>query len=209
MSRTMAQLLVPAALDDATVVCGCGGGAAVRDVLPAVLHHARRLVLDADGLNTVASDAGLTRALRARAARSLDTVLTPHPLEAARLLNAGSRDVQSDRLRAAHQLADAMQCTVLLKGSGSIVASPGQHHVDQPDRRRAPGHGRQRRRAGRLDRRLVGGPCRNALAPTQWLRRPRGCMVPPSSTRRAAGPLRASHLVEAMVSARDALQAAS
>ena len=90
----MAQLLVPAALDDATVVCGCGGGAAVRDVLPTVLHHARRLVLDADGLNTVAGDAGLTRALRARAARSLATVLTPHPLEAARLLNTGSRDVQ-------------------------------------------------------------------------------------------------------------------
>ncbi|MBF9267442.1 NAD(P)H-hydrate epimerase, partial [Paracidovorax cattleyae] len=36
-------------LDRATVVCGCGGGEAVRDVLPRVLAEAPRLVLDADG----------------------------------------------------------------------------------------------------------------------------------------------------------------
>jgi hydroxyethylthiazole kinase-like uncharacterized protein yjeF len=126
MSRTMAQLLVPALLGQATVVCGCGGGAAVREVLPVVVHHAQRLVLDADGLNAIAADAALARALRARAARALPTVLTPHPLEAARLLNADHRELQADRLRAAHDLADAMQCTVLLKGSGSIVATPGE-----------------------------------------------------------------------------------
>ncbi|HSW22300.1 MAG TPA: NAD(P)H-hydrate dehydratase, partial [Burkholderiaceae bacterium] len=125
MSRTMAQLLVPAALDDATVVCGCGGGAAVREVLPTVLHRARRLVLDADGLNTIAGDAGLARALRARAGRDLATVLTPHPLEAARLSDTGSHEVQAARLQAAQRLAESMQCTVLLKGSGSIVATPG------------------------------------------------------------------------------------
>jgi hydroxyethylthiazole kinase-like uncharacterized protein yjeF len=125
MSRAVAQLIVPTQLADATVVCGCGGGTAVRDVLPTVLHHAQRLVLDADGLNAVAAEAALRRALRARAARGLATVLTPHPLEAARLLDAQSREVQTDRLQAARQLADAMQCTVLLKGSGTVVAAPG------------------------------------------------------------------------------------
>jgi hydroxyethylthiazole kinase-like uncharacterized protein yjeF len=208
MSRTMAQLLVPASLDDATVVCGCGGGAAVRDVLPVVLHHARRLVLDADGLNTVASDAGLTRALWARAARSLGTVLTPHPLEAARLLNAGSRDVQSDRLRAAHQLADAMQCTVLLKGSGSIVASPGQTTSINPTGDARLGTAG----SGDVLAGWIGGlwaahaatACAHAVSQAAaWLH---GAAVEHAPR---AGPLRASHLVEAMVSARDALQATS
>jgi len=34
--------------------------------------------------------------------------------------------VQADRLAAARQLADRLRCTVLLKGSGTVVAAPGQ-----------------------------------------------------------------------------------
>ena len=163
MSRTMAQLLVPAALDDATVVCGCGGGAAVREVLPTVLHHARRLVLDADGLNTIAGDAGLARALRARAARNLATVLTPHPLEAARLLRHRQprRAGRSPAGGAAAGRGDAVHRAA--QGLGQHRRHAGTHHVDQPDRRRPPGHGRQRRRAGRLDRRAVGGARCNGI----------------------------------------------
>ena len=41
-------------LEALTVVCGCGGGEAVAEVLPAVLARAARLVLDADALNAVA-----------------------------------------------------------------------------------------------------------------------------------------------------------
>lgn len=108
-----------------TVVCGCGGGDRVRAVLPRLLLNAARLVLDADALNAVAGDTGLRRQLHARAARELSTVLTPHPLEAARLLEKTVAQVQSDRLNAARQLATDHQCTVVLKGSGSIVVAPG------------------------------------------------------------------------------------
>ncbi|WP_347880327.1 NAD(P)H-hydrate dehydratase [Ottowia testudinis] len=107
-----------------TVVCGCGGGEAVRDVLPAVLAQAPRLVLDADALNAIAADAALQAALQARAGQA--TVLTPHPLEAARLLGTGTRTVQGDRLRAAMELAERFRCGVVLKGSGSVIAAPGQ-----------------------------------------------------------------------------------
>ena len=110
----------------ASIVCGCGGGTAVRAVLPAVLASAARLVLDADALNAIASDAALQAQLTARRARGRATVLTPHPLEAARLLGASTREVQADRLAAAQRLAGRYQCTVLLKGSGSIVAAPGR-----------------------------------------------------------------------------------
>lgn len=108
-----------------TVVCGCGGGDAVRPLLPAVLSRAARLVLDADALNATATDAQLQTLLRHRASRGMGTVLTPHPLEAARLLGGTTADVQVNRLAAAQQLADATACTVVLKGSGSVIATPG------------------------------------------------------------------------------------
>ncbi|MBX3606320.1 MAG: NAD(P)H-hydrate dehydratase [Piscinibacter sp.] len=117
----------PTALASATVVAGCGGGDAIRAALPALLAHARRLVLDADALNVIAADEMLQAPLRQRARRGAATVLTPHPLEAARLLElADGSAVQADRLGAARALAERWQCLVLLKGSGSVMAAPGR-----------------------------------------------------------------------------------
>jgi NAD(P)H-hydrate repair Nnr-like enzyme with NAD(P)H-hydrate dehydratase domain len=60
-------------------------------------------------------------------------VLTPHPLEAARLLGeADARTVQSQRLHAAQRLAERFECTVLLKGSGSVIAAPRQTPAINP-----------------------------------------------------------------------------
>lgn len=120
-SRSPASVLAAA-----TVVCGCGGGDAVRGRLPRLLSLAGRLVLDADALNAVASAPQLLIQLRARASHSRATVLTPHPLEAARLLGCETTDVQADRLGAARKLTDLTNCVVVLKGSGSITAAPGQ-----------------------------------------------------------------------------------
>ncbi|MBS7807751.1 NAD(P)H-hydrate dehydratase [Variovorax sp. PCZ-1] len=108
-----------------TVVCGCGGGEEVRRVLPRVLSSSERLVLDADALNAIATDESLQTLLKARAAKNLLTILTPHPLEAARLLGSSTAEVQAHRLFAAQTLADRFACTVILKGSGSIIASSG------------------------------------------------------------------------------------
>ncbi|ODV00948.1 MAG: NAD(P)H-hydrate dehydratase, partial [Rubrivivax sp. SCN 70-15] len=116
----------PTVIAATTVVCGCGGGDAVRAALPPLLSHAARLLLDADALNAIALDTGLQRLLEARRARGLDTVLTPHPLEAARLLACTAAEVQADRLAAAQRLADRFGATVVLKGSGSIVATPAR-----------------------------------------------------------------------------------
>jgi hydroxyethylthiazole kinase-like uncharacterized protein yjeF len=107
-----------------TVACGCGGGDAVRAVLPKAISTSGALVLDADALNAIASDAQLQSLLHSRGRRHRRTVLTPHPLEAARLLGSSSNDVQGDRLAAARELAKRFACVVVLKGSGSIVAAP-------------------------------------------------------------------------------------
>ena len=108
------------------MVCGCGGGQAVLPVLARVLSTASRLVLDADALNAIAQDKSLQTLLTARHRRDYSTVLTPHPLEAARLAGITTAEVQANRLTAAKRLADQFQCIVVLKGSGSIVAAPGQ-----------------------------------------------------------------------------------
>jgi hydroxyethylthiazole kinase-like uncharacterized protein yjeF len=125
MLRNWAEARASHALDTATVVCGCGGGSAVEAVLPDVIHRAARLVLDADALNAVAGNAGLAQALHRRGLRGQPTVLTPHPLEAARLLKATVGGVQSRRWQAAQDLADRFQAVVVLKGSGSVIAAPG------------------------------------------------------------------------------------
>lgn len=126
MHRPQAWLQPQGLLSQATVVCGCGGGSAVAEVLPTVLAHAPRLVLDADALNAVAGDAALQQALTSRARRGQPSVLTPHPLEAARLLGCTTAQVQADRLNAALQLAARLDAVVVLKGSGSVIAAPGR-----------------------------------------------------------------------------------
>jgi hydroxyethylthiazole kinase-like uncharacterized protein yjeF len=82
-------------------------------------------VLDADALNTIATAPPLHALLAARAGRGQPTVLTPHPLEAARLLGTDAANVQAARLRAACALAERFQCVAVLKGSGTVVAAPG------------------------------------------------------------------------------------
>lgn len=132
MFRREADLLTPEVLGTATVLAGCGGGDSVRGALPACLAHAARLVLDADALNAIAAEPGLRQALRARAARRRPTVLTPHPLEAGRLLDCSAADVQADRLDAARTLAQAFGATAVLKGSGTLIASPDGHIAINP-----------------------------------------------------------------------------
>jgi len=107
-----------------TLVVGCGGGQAMADVLPEILLHAKRLVLDADALNAIAQNRLLQNLLAQRAAGS--TVITPHPLEAARLLGSSAAQVQAQRLAAAHTLAARFSALVVLKGSGTVLAQTGE-----------------------------------------------------------------------------------
>ncbi len=112
------------ALDDVDALCiGCGLGTSeqARHALAAALRSALPAVVDADALNLVAAEPALARALRARTAPA---VLTPHPLEAARLLGRAARDVQADRIGAALELAKAFEATAVLKGAGTVVAAP-------------------------------------------------------------------------------------
>lgn len=117
-------------LRGAVGVVGCGAGEAIATALPELLATLPRLVLDADALNAIAADPALQALLRARASGT--TLLTPHPLEAARLLGRDTAAVQADRLAAAAELAAQLACTVVLKGSGTVVATPGLRPAVNP-----------------------------------------------------------------------------
>ncbi|CAN7394089.1 NAD(P)H-hydrate dehydratase [Variovorax paradoxus] len=112
-------------LSGMAAVCGCGGGTDIRAVLPRVLATAAALVLDADGLNAIAVDGALQAQLASRARRGRPTVITPHPLEAARLLDCAAADIQADRLAAARKLASRYGVVAVLKGSGTVIAEGG------------------------------------------------------------------------------------
>ena len=72
-----------------------------------------------------ARDASLQAQLRHRGERGAFTVLTPHPLEAARLLGISMDEVMRDRLRASQQLVTHLGAVCVLKGSGTVIATPG------------------------------------------------------------------------------------
>lgn len=115
-----------------TVVCGCGGGDDMAELIFKTLSTAAAVIIDADALNLIAKNSPLQAQLMAREQRQGTTVLTPHPLEAARLLGCTVAEVQLNRLAAAQQLAQRFACTVVLKGSGTVVTAPGQTPVINP-----------------------------------------------------------------------------
>jgi hydroxyethylthiazole kinase-like uncharacterized protein yjeF len=79
------------------------------------------LLVDADALNLAAASPHLQARI---AAHPAPVVLTPHPLEAARLLGVTAAIVGADRLEHARELALRLNAVVVLKGAGSVIARP-------------------------------------------------------------------------------------
>lgn len=79
------------------------------------------MVLDADGLNLLAAKPQITGSVIDFSKHNV--IITPHPAEAARLLNTTVADVQSDRIAAVTALVEKYACTVILKGQHSLIAS--------------------------------------------------------------------------------------
>ncbi len=106
-----------------TLVAGPGLGQSrkAHDLLAQILNVSQPIVLDADALNLIATEAPLQEKVKRRRDA---TILTPHPLEAARLLQKSTQEVQSNRIDAAKQLAEKNNAITILKGSGSIIATP-------------------------------------------------------------------------------------
>jgi len=112
------QALLQAGLG--ALACGPGLGISLEasELLETAIAFDQPLVLDADALNLVASEGNLQVAL---ASRTRPAILTPHPTEAARLLECSTPEVQADRLGAAREISERYHCHVALKGCGTVV----------------------------------------------------------------------------------------
>jgi NAD(P)H-hydrate epimerase len=113
-----AQALAPllATADVVALGPGLGRTAWAGALVEAAFATTLPLVVDADALNLLAE------APRERP----PWCLTPHPGEAARLLGRRNDAVQADRLGAVRALADRFGAVAVLKGAGTLVASPGE-----------------------------------------------------------------------------------
>ena len=107
---------------------GIGQADAARGRLEHAVGQSVPLVLDADALTLLAAQPEM---LARRAAAGLATVLTPHEGEAVRL-GVDPVLLRSDRYAAARWLAAKYGCVVVLKGPGTVVATPegGPFFVD-------------------------------------------------------------------------------
>ena len=106
--------------DTALIGPGLGQSEEALSMVHALLEHDKGLdmVWDADALNLLAANSVLRARLQhyRRKHRAKSLVLTPHPLEAARLLQSTTEVIQADRVKAAQSLASQFDCTVVLKG---------------------------------------------------------------------------------------------
>lgn len=100
---------------------GLGNGETASQHVRRALTFSGPLVLDADALNLIAENPAMHTLL---AQRQPDTVITPHPAEAARLLRVSVGSVQSDRLACARELANRFRVVALLKGCGTVLVTP-------------------------------------------------------------------------------------
>lgn len=107
------------------LLVGCGLGqmayvqAFIQSVLPRLKGETlRAVVIDADGLNALASREHWWQEL------TLPAIVTPHPGEMSRLTGLPIADIQADRLQTAVRQASAWRTTVILKGAHTVVASP-------------------------------------------------------------------------------------
>jgi hydroxyethylthiazole kinase-like uncharacterized protein yjeF len=116
-------------LSAAIVGPGLGEPLAEPDTFRALLSNPIPLVVDADALNAVSADPSLAEALRTREGPS---IVTPHPLEAARLLGTDVATVQLDRIGAAKRIAQKLDAYVVLKGAGSVLAAPNGNWAINP-----------------------------------------------------------------------------
>jgi len=118
---------------------GLGFSALARDWLIAALTYPKiPLVIDADAINLIADTPEFVDLLKQRnTAFPGMTVLTPHPGEAAHLLNTTAAVVQENRLAAISDLIQLTHSIVVLKGQHTLIASP--HHSAMQCKQGNPG----------------------------------------------------------------------
>ncbi len=113
------------AFDAVAIGPGMGVGRRTKRILERVLReYTKTVVIDADGLNTVAGDSRLRQLVKAARAQ---VIMTPHIGEAKRLLDRGwpaDEKGEASKEAVAEALMKAYGCVAVVKGAGTLVADP-------------------------------------------------------------------------------------
>ncbi len=107
-------------IDPVLIGPGAGINARTKGAILAAANAGKQLVLDADALTLLATDAPLCKAVM-----RAPTILTPHDGEYARLAKALKLDGSAEKSTRAAALAKALNAVVVLKGSETYVADAG------------------------------------------------------------------------------------
>lgn len=105
---------------------GIGTEKSVKSFLLKVLKQDHKKVIDADALNIISS-------LSDSELKKIDlsnSIITPHPKEAARLLDISVEEVQQNRFAAAKALYSKYKAVIVLKGAGTIIYSKDYKFVN-------------------------------------------------------------------------------
>ena len=138
MMRTARDLAADEAITVFAIGMGIGQSAAAKSIMTKIRARQMPMLIDADALRwvippIVAKKSSTGAAFQAKIAGNTrpslsfnsEMVLTPHPGEAARLLNISTAEVQHDRISAAQSIARSTGAVVVLKGNGTVIAMPG------------------------------------------------------------------------------------
>lgn len=117
--KAVSDILVAAELCDTVAVgCGLGTGEGVKTLLQElVLNCEKPLIIDADGLNVI------SHSLAVLHKRKGETLLTPHPVEMARLLKTNVAEIEKDREKTVLDFSREYNVNVLLKGHETLICN--------------------------------------------------------------------------------------
>lgn len=121
ISKSNIENLLKEAEKASAVLIGCGLGVCddtKQLVKELVLNCTTPMVLDADALNCIADKPEILKSAKA------EIIITPHPAEMARLINSTAKKVNEDRANTALSFANDYNTITVLKGAGTIIASP-------------------------------------------------------------------------------------
>ncbi|MDR1629149.1 MAG: NAD(P)H-hydrate dehydratase [Oscillospiraceae bacterium] len=115
------EKILNAAQKASVVLLGCGMGTDgdTASLTRAIIKNVTcPLILDADGINIVASDIHMLKEAKGQ------IVMTPHPGEMARLCGTTTERVNENRQETAKAFAREHNVTLLLKGANTVIAAP-------------------------------------------------------------------------------------
>ncbi len=121
ISKGNIEYLLKEAEKASAVLVGCGLGVCddTKELVKEfVLNCTTPMVLDADALNCIADKPEILKSAKA------EIIITPHPAEMARLINSTAQKVNEDRVNTALSFAKEYNTITVLKGAGTIIASP-------------------------------------------------------------------------------------